>query len=132
MLNRIVLIGRLTKDPELRHTQSGKAVCAFTLAVDRPFVSQDGSREADFINIVVWNKLGENCAQYLGKGKLAAVDGRLQIRSYDGQDGQRRYVTEVIADNVRFLSPKSEQQNSQQEAWVGDSGYSSPPEDLPF
>ena len=135
MLNRIVLIGRLTKDPELRHTQSGKAVCAFTLAVDRPYLANNGNREADFINIVVWNKLGENCAQYLGKGKLAAVDGRLQIRSYDGQDGQRRYVTEVIADNVRFLSPKGGQQSQvagQQEAWVGDSGYNSPPEDLPF
>lgn len=80
--------------------------------------------------IVVWNKLGENCAHYLGKGKLAAVDGRLQIRSYDGQDGQRRYVTEVIADNVRFLSPKSE--GNQQEAWIGDSGYNSPADDLPF
>lgn len=134
MLNRIVLIGRLTKDPELRHTQSGKAVCAFTLAVDRPYVGSDGNKETDFINIVVWNKLGENCAQYLGKGKLAAVDGRLQIRSYDGQDGQRRYVTEVIADNVRFLTPKGEaQQSRQQEAWIGDSGgYNSPPEDLPF
>ena len=130
MLNRIVLIGRLTKDPELRYTQSGKAVCAFTLAVDRPYVGADGNKETDFINIVVWNKLGENCAQYLGKGKLAAVDGRLQIRSYDGQDGQRRYVTEVIADNVRFLSPKSE--GSQQEAWIGDSGYNSPADDLPF
>lgn len=130
MLNRIVLIGRLTKDPELRYTQSGKAVCAFTLAVDRPYLANNGNREADFINIVVWNKTAENCAQYLAKGKLAAVDGRLQIRSYDGQDGQRRYVTEVIADNVQFLSPKSE--GSQQEAWIGDSGYNSPPEDLPF
>lgn len=130
MLNRIVLIGRLTKDPELRYTQSGKAVCAFTLAVDRPYVGADGNKETDFINIVVWNKTAENCAQYLGKGKLAAVDGRLQIRSYDGQDGQRRYVTEVIADNVRFLSPKSE--GSQQEAWIGDSGYNSPADDLPF
>lgn len=130
MLNRIVLIGRLTKDPELRHTQSGKAVCAFTLAVDRPYLANNGNREADFINIVVWNKTAENCAQYLAKGKLAAVDGRLQIRSYDGQDGQRRYVTEVIADNVRFLSPKSE--GSQQEAWIGDSGYNSPADDLPF
>lgn len=130
MLNRIVLIGRLTKDPELRYTQSGKAVCAFTLAVDRPYLANNGNREADFINIVVWNKTAENCAQYLGKGKLAAVDGRLQIRSYDGQDGQRRYVTEVIADNVRFLSPKSE--GSQQEAWIGDSGYNSPADDLPF
>lgn len=133
MLNRIVLIGRLTKDPELRYTQSGKAVCAFTLAVDRPYLANNGNREADFINIVVWNKTAENCAQYLAKGKLAAVDGRLQIRSYDGQDGQHRYITEVIADNVRFLSPKSEaQQSGQQEAWVGDSGYNSPPEDLPF
>lgn len=130
MLNRIVLIGRLTKDPELRYTQSGKAVCAFTLAVDRPYVGADGNKETDFINIVVWNKTAENCAQYLAKGKLAAVDGRLQIRSYDGQDGQRRYVTEVIADNVRFLSPKSE--GSQQEAWIGDSGYNSPADDLPF
>lgn len=135
MLNRIVLIGRLTKDPELRYTQSGKAVCAFTLAVDRPYLANNGNREADFINIVVWNKTAENCAQYLGKGKLAAVDGRLQIRSYDGQDGQRRYITEVIADNVRFLSPKGEQQSQvagQQEAWIGDSGYNSPADDLPF
>ena len=134
MLNRIVLIGRLTKDPELRHTQSGKAVCAFTLAVDRPYLANNGNREADFINIVVWNKTAENCAQYLAKGKLAAVDGRLQIRSYDGQDGQRRYVTEVIADNVRFLSLMSEaQQSGQQEAWIGDSGgYASPADDLPF
>lgn len=130
MLNRIVLIGRLTKDPELRYTQSGKAVCAFTLAVDRPYLANNGNREADFINIVVWNKTAENCAQYLAKGKLAAVDGRLQIRSYDGQDGQRRYITEVIADNVRFLSPKSE--GGQQEAWIGDSGYNSPADDLPF
>ncbi len=130
MLNRIVLIGRLTKDPELRYTQSGKAVCTFTLAVDRPYLANNGNREADFINIVVWNKTAENCAQYLAKGKLAAVDGRLQIRSYDGQDGQRRYVTEIIADNVRFLSPKSE--GSQQEAWIGDSGYNSPADDLPF
>ena len=134
MLNRIVLIGRLTKDPELRYTQSGKAVCTFTLAVDRPYLANNGNREADFINIVVWNTTAENCAQYLAKGKLAAVDGRLQIRSYDGQDGQRRYVTEVIADNVQFLSPKSEaQQSGQQEAWIGDSGgYASPADDLPF
>ncbi len=108
MLNRIVLIGRLTRDPELRFTQSGKAVCQFILAVDRPFSGQDGNREADFIDIVVWNKLGENCAQYLAKGRMAAVDGRLQIRSYEGNDGQRRYVTEVIADKVVFLSPRSE------------------------
>ena len=137
MLNRIVLIGRLTKDPELRFTPNGKAVCSFTLAVDRPYVGQDGNRETDFINIVVWNKLGENCAQYLAKGKMAAVDGRLQIRHYDGSDGQRRYVTEVIADNVRFLTPKSE--GGQRESFPpsdtdsgGYGGYNSSPYDLPF
>jgi single-strand DNA-binding protein len=106
MLNRIILIGRLTRDPELRFTQSGKAVCSFTLAVDRGFTSRDGNRETDFINIVVWDKQGENCAQYLAKGRLAAVDGRLQIRSYDDKDGQRRSATEVVAESVRFLSPK--------------------------
>lgn len=115
MLNRIVLIGRLTRDPELRFTQSGKAVCQFTLAVDRPFTGADGNREADFINIVVWNKAGESSAQYLAKGRMAAVDGRLQIRSYDDKDGNRRYATEVIAENVRFLSPKSESGNSEEQ-----------------
>ncbi len=107
MLNRIILIGRLTKDPELRYTPNGRAVAGFTLAVDRPFKNQQGEREADFINIVVWGNQAENCANYLAKGKLAAVDGRLQIRSFEGQDGQRRWVTEVVADTVRFLSPKS-------------------------
>ena len=109
MLNRVVLVGRLTKDPELRYTPSGKAVASFTLAVDRPFRNANGEREADFINIVVWGAQAESCANYLTKGKLSAVDGRLQIRSYDGQDGQKRWITEVIADNVRFLSPKDGQ-----------------------
>lgn len=106
MLNRIVLIGRLTKDPELRYTPNGKAVASFTLAVDRAFRNQQGEKEADFINIVVWGAQAENCANFLSKGKLAAVDGRLQIRSFDGNDGQRRWITEVVADTVRFLSPK--------------------------
>jgi single-strand DNA-binding protein len=106
MLNRIVLIGRLTKDPELRYTPNGAAVATFTLAVDRSRKNPQGERETDFINIVTWNKLAENCANYLNKGKLAAVDGELHIRTYDGQDGQKRWVTEVVADNVRFLSPK--------------------------
>lgn len=106
MLNRIVLIGRLTKDPELRYTPNGVAVATFTLAVDRNRKNAQGERETDFINIVVWQKQAENVANYLSKGKLAAVDGRLQIRSYDGQDGQRRWMTEVVADTVRFLSPK--------------------------
>jgi len=106
LLNRVVLIGRLTKDPELRYTPNGKAVGSFSLAVDRPFKNQQGEREADFINIVVWGPQAESCANYLTKGKLAAVDGRLQIRSYDGQDGQKRWITEVVAETVRFLSPK--------------------------
>jgi single-strand DNA-binding protein len=103
MLNRIVLIGRLTADPELRYTSTGTAVASFTLAVDRPRANQMGEREADFINIVVWQKLGELCAQYLKKGRMAAVDGRLQIRSYENKEGQRVRVAEVVADNVRFL-----------------------------
>lgn len=126
MLNRIVLIGRLTRDPELRFTPNGHAVCSFTLAVDRPFTNQDGNRETDFINIVVWNKQGENCAQYLAKGRLAAVDGRLQIRSYDGNDGQRRYVTEVIADNVRFLSSRNENSGYDSGASRGANSYEPP------
>lgn len=109
MLNRIILIGRLVRDPELRFTPSGKAVCQFTLAVDRQYADQNGERQADFINIVVWGKAGESCAQYLAKGRLAAVDGRLQIRTYFGQkDGEKRRATEVIAENVRFLSPKDD------------------------
>ena len=102
-MNKIFLIGPLTKDPELRYTPSGAAVCSFTLAVGRRFTSQSGEKEADFINIVVWNKTAESSAKYLSKGRQAAVEGRLQIRSYDDKDGQRRWVTEVIADNVEFL-----------------------------
>jgi single-strand DNA-binding protein len=103
MLNRIILIGRLTRDPELRYTPSGTPVAKFTLAVDRPFLDKQGNRGTDFINVVAWRKLGELCAQYLGKGRLAAVEGRLEIRAYDDKDGNRRWMTEVIADNVRFL-----------------------------
>lgn len=103
MLNRIILIGRLTADPELRYTASGTAVASFSLAVDRQRANQQGERETDFINIVVWQKLGELCAQYLKKGRMAAVEGRLQIRSYDNKEGQRVRVAEVVADNVRFL-----------------------------
>ena len=100
-MNNIILIGRLTKDPDLRYTPNGKAVCSFTLAVDRPYSGD--KKEADFINIVVWNKMGENCAKYLSKGRKTAVQGRLQVRSYEDNNGQRRYVTEVIANSVEFL-----------------------------
>ncbi|PZN09361.1 MULTISPECIES: single-stranded DNA-binding protein [Thermaerobacter] len=103
MLNVVVLIGRLVRDPELRYTPSGVAVGGFTLAVDRPFTNQQGEREADFIDVVVWRKLAETCANHLSKGRLVAVRGRLQVRSYETQDGQRRRVAEVVADDVRFL-----------------------------
>jgi len=104
MLNKVILIGRLTRDPELRYTPSnGTAVATFGLAVDR-FDGKDG---VDFIDIVVWSKQAELCAQYLSKGKMAAVVGRLQIRSYEAKDGTKRRVAEVVAESVRFLSPKS-------------------------
>jgi single-strand DNA-binding protein len=113
MLNRVILIGRLTKDPDLRYTPAGVAVCQFTLAVDRPFTSQGGEREADFIPVVTWRQLGETCANYLRKGRLTAVEGRIQVRNYENNEGKRVYVTEVIADNVRFL--ESNRDNNQQE-----------------
>ena len=103
MLNRSILIGRLTKDPELRFTQSGKGVCNFALAVDSGF---GDNKKTDFIDIVAWGQMGENCANYLSKGKLVAVDGRLSTRTYETQDGQKRKVYEVVAENVRFLSAR--------------------------
>jgi single-strand DNA-binding protein len=108
MINRVILVGRLTKDPELRYTPSGVAVATFTLAVNRTFTNQQGEREADFINCVVWRRPAENVANYLKKGSLAGVDGRLQTRSYEAQDGRRVYVTEVVADSVQFLEPRSQ------------------------
>ncbi|SHK95658.1 single-stranded DNA-binding protein [Alicyclobacillus tolerans] len=103
MLNRVILIGRLTADPELRYTHSGTAVGGFTLAVDRPRTNQHGERETDFIQIVVWQKQAEVIAQYLKKGRMAAVDGRLQTRSYENKDGQKVRVAEIVAESVRFL-----------------------------
>lgn len=106
MINRVVLVGRLTRDPELRSTQNGISVTRFTLACDRPFTGQEGKREADFIDCVVWRKQAENVAQYLSKGKLAGVEGRLQISSYKDKEQQTRYRAEVVADSVRFLESK--------------------------
>ncbi|OPL14805.1 MAG: single-stranded DNA-binding protein [Firmicutes bacterium ML8_F2] len=104
MLNMVVLIGRLTRDPELRYTPgNGVPVSTFTLAVNRPFTNQQGERDTDFINVVTWRKLAENCANYLKKGSMAAATGRLQIRSYDDSQGVRRKVAEVVANDVRFL-----------------------------
>ncbi|MDZ5711631.1 single-stranded DNA-binding protein [Jeotgalibacillus haloalkalitolerans] len=118
MLNRVVLVGRLTKDPDLRYTPSGVAVATFTLAVNRPFKNQTGDQEADFINCVVWRRPAENAANFLKKGSLAGVDGRLQTRSYENQEGKRVYVTEVNAESVQFMEPKGsgqEQQDQQKE-----------------
>lgn len=111
MLNRVVLVGRLTKDPDLRYTPSGVAVATFTLAVNRTFTNQNGEREADYLNCVIWRKQAENVANFLKKGSLAGVDGRLQSRSYEDQSGKRVYVTEVVAESVQFLEPKGQVNN---------------------
>ena len=107
-MNKVLLIGRLTKDPELRYTQSGTAVASFTLAVNRRFSNQSGEREADFINCVAWQKSAEFVANYFRKGQQMALEGRLQVRSYDGNDGQRRWVTEVVAEQIEFVGSKNE------------------------
>ncbi|MFC0273574.1 single-stranded DNA-binding protein [Metabacillus herbersteinensis] len=107
MLNRTILVGRLTKDPELRYTPSGVAVATFILAVNRTFTNNQGEKEADFLNCVVWLRPAENVANFLKKGSLAGVDGRLQSRSYEDQSGNRIFVTEVVAESVQFLEPKS-------------------------
>ncbi|EOV8707428.1 single-stranded DNA-binding protein [Staphylococcus pseudintermedius] len=114
MLNRTVLVGRLTKDPDFRTTPSGVEVATFTLAVNRNFKSKDGEQQADFINCVVFKKQAENVKNYLSKSSLAGVDGRLQSRSYENQEGRRVYVTEVICDSVQFLEPKSNNQSNNQ------------------
>lgn len=103
MLNRIILIGRLTRDPELRYTPSGSPVASFTLAVNRPFRRADGDRDADFIPIIAWRRLGETVSQYVEKGRLVAVEGRLQVRTYERKDGSPARSAEVIASAVRFL-----------------------------
>ena len=109
MLNRIQLIGRLTRDPELRYIASGQPMAQFTLAVDRDFRNAEGERDADFIHCVTWRTLAEQVGQYCAKGRLVAVEGRLQTRNYEAQDGTRRKTTEVIGDRVWFLdSPRGE------------------------
>jgi len=110
-MNKVNLVGRLTRDPEVKNTTTGKAVATFTLAVDRRFKNKDGQKEADFVPIVVWGKQAEFVGQYLSKGSQIGVSGRLQVRSYDGQDGQRRYVTEVVAYEVYFISTKRKENN---------------------
>lgn len=111
-MNKVILIGRLTKDVELRYTQTNNtAVVSFSLAVNRKFVKPGEERQADFFNIVAWNKLAENIAKYLSKGKLVAISGRLENRSWDDENGQKHYVTEVIAEEVDFVETKNRQSN---------------------
>lgn len=125
MLNRVVLIGRLTRDCDLRYTQNGTAVANFTLAVDRR-QSKDREKETDFVDVVAWQKMAEACANYIGKGRLVAVDGRLQIRAYDDKDGIRRKVAEVVAEQVRFLDKAKDSGTGEQFSNSDDYG------DIPF
>ena len=103
-MNKAILIGNLANDPETRTTASGVTMCQFRLAVQRRFANQQGVREADFFNIIAWRQTAELCARYLSKGRKVAVEGSIQNRSYDAQDGSKRYITEIVADNVEFLS----------------------------
>lgn len=107
MINSVVLVGRLTKDPELKYTQGGVAVTRFTLAVNRPFKNKEGKNEADFVNCVTWRKQAENTANFLRKGSLAGIEGRIQTSNFEGKDGNRVFMTEVVADSIQFLEPRS-------------------------
>lgn len=128
-MNKVILIGRLTRDPELRTTPSGVATTTFSIAVDRNFVNQQtGQREADFINCVAWRKQAENISRYCFKGTQVAVEGRIQVRNYDAQDGTKRYVTEVICDNVTFLGSKNN--NSNANSSYNETNYSEPSSDI--
>ena len=110
-MNKVILIGRLTKDPELRYTSSNRPVTQITVAVNRTFTNQNGEREADFINVVIWDKQAENVAKYLTKGRLVDVEGRIQTRNYDNNEGKKVYVTEVVALSVQFLESKGSNTN---------------------
>ena len=115
-MNKVILVGNLTKDPELVTTNNGISLCRFTLAVQRRYTSGDGEREADFINIVVWRGQADNCYKYLKKGNKAGVVGSIQTRAYDGTDGTRKYATEVVAEEVEFLTSKSSAQVEDEQA----------------
>ena len=106
-MNKIIVLGRLVRSPEVRYTNTGKAVCQFTLAVDRPYASQNGQREADFIPVVIWDKQGEAAGKYLDKGHRTLVEGRLQIRSYEANDGSKRTIAEIIAERFEFIEKKN-------------------------
>ncbi len=129
MLNRIILIGRLTRDPEMRYTPQAVPVASFSLAVDRPFANAQGEREADFIDCVAWRKLGETVGHHLTKGRLVAVEGRLQIRSYEASDGSKRRAAEVVCDAVRFLDRAKGAEGAASSEPMDDGTL---PDDLPF
>lgn len=126
-MNVVTMVGRLVKDVELRFTQSGKPVGNFTLAVNRDFV-REGDAKADFFPIIVWGRQAETCNEYIGKGSLVGVKGRLQVRSYDGKDGGKRYVTEIIAENVSFLAASKKQAAET----APESGEMAAGEDIPY
>ena len=111
-MNKAFLVGRLTKDPELRYLSDNTPVVNFTIAINRTFANQSGEKQADFINIVVWRKQAENIKKYVAKGSLVGIDGRIQSRSYDNQEGKKVYITEVVADKVQFLDSKGQRENS--------------------
>lgn len=114
MLNNVVLVGRMTRDAELRYTPNNQAVATFTLAVNRNFKSQNGEREADFINCVIWRQQADNLANWAKKGALIGITGRIRTRNYENQQGQRRYVTEVVAENFQLLESQKERGNQTQ------------------
>lgn len=142
-INRVVLVGRLTRDPELRYTPNGVAVANFNIAVNRPYTDDNGERAADFINCVVWRKPAENLASYMKKGNLIAVEGRIQTRTYESDEGRTVFVTEVLASNIQYLESKSKSKsggqgnNSQDDyQYAGSNDFVEPidisDDDLPF
>ncbi|MCF7924029.1 MAG: single-stranded DNA-binding protein [Candidatus Izimaplasma sp.] len=140
MFNKVVLIGRLTKDPELRYTNNNIPVCSFTLAVNRPFASSNSDKTADFFNCVAWRKQAENISRYVSKGSMVAIDGRLQTRDYmDEKINARRYITEIVCDSVTFLDTKSQRNDNnnpsyddKQEDDVDTGNFNDVEDDLPF
>ncbi|MGU8044392.1 single-stranded DNA-binding protein [Streptococcus suis] len=132
MINNVVLVGRMTRDAELRYTPSNQAFATFTLAVNRNFKNQDGEREADFVNCVIWRQQAENLANWAKKGALIGITGRIQTRSYDNQQGQRVYVTEVVAESFQLLESRRQQSNSQDGSFGNSSPMDIQDEDLPF
>ena len=127
MINRVVLVGRLTRDPELKYTTNNIANLRFTVAVNRQFSNQNGERQADFIGCVAWRAQAENMARFLKKGALIGVEGRIETGSYQGQDGQMRYTTDVIADSVQFLEPRNAQGGGGQPGFGGNDGFNNFP-----